>query len=677
MTSQPSGTWGRDVREPELTMVSAPVPGSVEPQLLPATRESVRAEVLTRVAAYVPEWTDHSPQDPGIALHRAHGTMAAAVAQRLNRIPRRLALAQIDIAGVRSRAAGVAEGLVAIVLAPRSPGVVDIAEGSAFLTSAGAAGVVSETQHGCTAVPGTVAAVALFSDGLTVLDDATTLGGLLPFGRRRRPPAELWWGVASAVPPAGLLTFAVLLTPPPGRATASASITISADPPPALRWEALTSQGPAELAVERDDTRGLTRDGVIVLRTQTAAPWTPSTLPGRDGDKPLFWVRARLTSGTFPVASALASVTVNGVAVKATRTVRGEVAEPIERRASGRSRYRLSQAPVIPGSVLLDIADTAADPFGVEGDDSAQWDEVATLATADSDARVFTLDPATGILTFGDGRAGRAIPAGYRNVVARSYATGAPAGASPPKVGDTLAPDRSVPGLTGATVLSLSAASPAESPAQLLARGPATVRSRGRAVAASDYAIAALESPSGGVARAHCLAARDVRASSDVAPGTVTVLVVPRSDDPGTVPIPTDELLAEVADQLARSTGVAGVTVVTVAPVYREIAVSGLLVGAPGADLALLESNARDRIDNWLSPLTGGDGTGWPFGGAVRWDALVRVLLADVPDLRAVSSLSFRAGNRRLPVCTDVELAPDELVWPGAHILESQRGDES
>jgi hypothetical protein len=26
-------------------------------------------------------------------------------------------------------------------------------------------------------------------------------------------------------------------------------------------------------------------------------------------------------------------------------------------------------------------------------------------------------------------------------------------------------------------------------------------------------------------------------------------------------------------------------------------------------------------------------------------------------------------------VCTDVVLAPDELVWPGGHVLESRRGD--
>jgi hypothetical protein len=52
-------------------------------------------------------------------------------------------------------------------------------------------------------------------------------------------------------------------------------------------------------------------------------------------------------------------------------------------------------------------------------------------------------------------------------------------------------------------------------------------------------------------------------------------------------------------------------------------------------------------------------------------------LLGRVADLQAVSRLSFRVGNRRLPVCSDVTLAPDELVWPGGHVLETRRGESS
>jgi hypothetical protein len=125
-----------------------------------------------------------------------------------------------------------------------------------------------------------------------------------------------------------------------------------------------------------------------------------------------------------------------------------------------------------------------------------------------------------------------------------------------------------------------------------------------------------------------------------------------------------------VAEHLALEAGVVGARVVAVAPTYRRVAVHCLLVGAAGADLAHLVSTVRDRIDDWLDPLVGGDGAGWEFGAAVRWNALVRRLLKTVPGLEAVSQVTLLVNGRRLPACTDVELAPGELVWPTTHLLE-------
>ncbi len=135
---------------------------------------------------------------------------------------------------------------------------------------------------------------------------------------------------------------------------------------------------------------------------------------------------------------------------------------------------------------------------------------MATLATADPDDRVFTLDPATGILTFGDGLAGRSVPAGYRNVVARPTppaaaraASRAPATRSPPSAASRDSParrcSRSPPGPT-----------PRRRPA-CCARGGATVRSRRRAVAPATTRPPRSTRPRVGVARAHCLPARDAR----------------------------------------------------------------------------------------------------------------------------------------------------------------------
>lgn len=664
-------SWGRDVREPDLTMVEAPVEGGLEPELLPPSREAIRREVAARVPAYVPEWTDRSAADAGMALLRVHGTLAEAVTRRLNRVPRRLALTQLELAGVRPRPASSATAVLGIRVADGATAPVAVPEGTRFVTPLGAAGPAFETTQAGTALPGAVAAVAVFSDGLTVLDTPADLGDLPPFGATRRPPAQLWWGTRTTVAPDGLLSFAVQLAPGVGRPSAEASVLLAAEQVPALRWEALTAAGPAELAVELDDTRGLTRDGVIVLRADTPAPWAPSTLPGRAGDQPLTWVRARLVTGVFPATSRLRSVVLNGVPAVARRTVRGEVAEPVGRLPSGRSTYRLSQVPVLPGSVDLDIADTSADPFGTMLDVSSAWHEVASLAAAAPDERAFALDPGTGLLTFGDGITGRVVPAGYRNVVARSYATGGGAGGLPAP-GAVVTTERAIADLPGATVLTITSGSDAETPGSLLLRGPATIRSRLRAVAASDYVTSALGTPGADIARAHCLPARDLRGSATSVPGTVSVVVVPRAVDRRSPPVPTPETLAAVARHLSTDVGVVGVHVVATSPRYRAVSVTALLVAAADADPAAVESRARDRIDHVLSPLRP-DGTGWAFGATVRWDALVRDLLAAVPGLVAVSRPSLRVDGRRLPVCTDLPLEPDQLVWPGGHVLQTVR----
>ncbi|TML05647.1 MAG: putative baseplate assembly protein, partial [Actinobacteria bacterium] len=160
------------------------------------------------------------------------------------------------------------------------------------------------------------------------------------------------------------------------------------------------------------------------------------------------------------------------------------------------------------------------------------------------------------------------------------------------------------------------------------------------------------------------------RSSGGVAPGVVGVVVVPAATARRVPPMPSPEALRAVADELARDVGVVGAEVVAVAPAYREIGVQAILVARPGSDLAAAGSAPRDAIDAWLDPLHGAGGAGWPFGGAVEWDALVRRLLAEVPALTAVSRLSLRIDGRRLPACTNAVIEPGELVWPGSHLLE-------
>lgn len=664
-------SWGRDVRVKRLTMVPGEASGSLEPQLLPPTRQAVRGAIAARIDAYVPEWTDRRPEDAGLALLRTYGTVAEAVNVRVGGVPRRLALDHLELAGVRALASRPAQAVVGIEVAPRATEALDLPAGSAFLAPGGPQPVVVETLQACSALPGRLASVAVLADGWVVDDDPADLGGLAPFGPRPQVPRELWLGIESPVAPRTLLSLAVEFVPGAGRAGVSSVATVPAAPPPTVRWEAMTSAGAAELAVERDDTAGLSASGVLALRAATPAPWTARTLPGRDADAPLLWLRGRLITNDYPGDLRLARIILNGVAATASRSIRGEVLVPLGRSSTGRSSYRLSQVPVVPGSVLVEVADASADPFGAEADDdlTTLWTEKDDLAGLGPDDRRFALDPATGIVTFGDGVHGRAVPEGYRNVVAVVYAAGGGTQGLPVP-GDRLAPQRSVRHLTGATVLTITTGADTETASDLALRGPEEIRSRGRAVAPADYATQALAAEGADVARAHCLPTSDPRSPGGAAPGLVGVVVVPAVTDGDAPPTPTPEVLRAVADHLAREVGVVGAEVVATAPVYRTIAVQAVLVARAGHDLAAVGSVARDTIDGWLDPLTGAGGAGWPFGGPVAWDGLTRLLLDAVDGLVAVSRLALRIDGRRLPVCTDARLEPGELTWPGSHTIE-------
>jgi hypothetical protein len=104
-------------------------------------------------------------------------------------------------------------------------------------------------------------------------------------------------------------------------------------------------------------------------------------------------------------------------------------------------------------------------------------------------------------------------------------------------------------------------------------------------------------------------------------------------------------------------------------PRYRRIGVQATLHLACGADAWLAEASARERLDAFLDPLSGGpDGTGWPFGRPV-YRSEVMALLAGTTGVDRVTGLGLIAGAGG-PTCDNVELCPHELVRPGRHRLQ-------
>lgn len=651
------------------------------PELLDATSAAFRASVQGRINSFTPDWTNLRADDAGVALTFLLGEMFQPVLQRVNRLPEKLLIEDLQIAGIALSPASAARSVLQLQVTSTVPGPVAVPAGFQVATAAasGDGRVIFETERSVVATPGRLAEAHVQFRRVSTRADAGALAegtaSLRAFGDRPVPGAALWLGLDTPVRPSPSLSLQLLLAEVAGRPPSVSRGGVSPPPslpPSVLRWDVLasTAAGPrlAPAEVVLDETEGLKQSGIVELGLPDG--WEPATPPGIRSRQPLRWLRIQLVHGGYLRAPALAAVRLNAVSAIAARTIFGEVLEPVGGGGEEPVQMRISQIPVLPGSLVIEVDETATDVFGLAATSGPQrWQEVASLAGAGPDRRVFTVNYATGIVTFGDGVNGARVPAGFRNVRAVRYqAGGGPAGAI--KAGTRLSAVTAVPFVTGAVSPDAASGGADTEPVDAaLRRGPYQIRSRGRAVTVADYALLAPQAEGAEIARAHAAAGFHPDIPGAAAPGLVGVLVVPVRHEAGP-PQPTQGELDAVARHLVSNVAPAGVQIVVGAPRYEQVRVEGRLVASPDADLGAVVRAAIAAVDSYLDPVTGGeDRQGWPFGAPVRHAALLRWLLSTVSGLRAVPLLNLVVDGRRLPPCADHAIAPHGLPFPAIHEL--------
>jgi predicted phage baseplate assembly protein len=666
--------WERDAQT-EGRLVPGPGPSGVQPELTEATREAVRADVRSRIAGYTPDWTDPDRQDAGVALVRLFGTQVEPVLSRVNRLPEKVLAEHLATAGVRRRPAGAAATLLEFTVNPADGASVLIPAGFQSGASSRAGQVIYETDEDLYATPATLGALAVQESGTLEtlpLGPAGPSRPFAPFGRDPEPGNGLWIGLAgpAAAYPRLSLGFVVVAAPP---APADSGDPVSLAPLPLLRWDVLDGTRLVRAELMRDGTAGLRASGTVELRVPRT--WAPGSPPGFRQGTPLRWLRLQIAHGAFAgAAPVLSGLRLNMVAATAARTVRDEPLQPIQDPGvTGRRRMRLSQLPILTGSVVIEVDDdTGGDVFGTSVGSSSRWQEVESLAAYGADDRVFTVDHETGEVTFGDGVNGTAVPPGFRNVRALRYRVGGGSNGAV-RAGAVNGVVTALPFVIGVNnPFPASGGTDAESDADTIRRGVGELRARGRAVAPADYGLLATRAPGASVARAQGVPGLHPDFAGVPIPGVVGVLVVPAvapGDDRAEPPVPTAATLRAVADFLTREVAPAGVTVVAAPARYRRVAVESWVTLDQDHDRAAVLARAGDAVRGYLDPLSGGEsGAGWPFGGALRHAALVRRLLA-VDGVLAVSQLSLTVDGVRLPPCTDHAIGPHTLVWPERPLL--------
>lgn len=691
--------WGREARPLE---GRAPLRGrgaglTPEPELVPADRRRIAAEVKGRAPAYTPEWTNRQQSDPGVALVQLFAELAESVCKRVDLLPRKSLIEFLNVAGSSPHWATPAEALVEFKVSDGAPRSIQIPAGFQ-LGARPATGegdmVVFETEFSIFAAPSKIEKIYVQEGGLFAEVDPKGETPFRAFGTRPKAGRALLVGLSGAVAPSPFMTLGFWMATAnraPEPAAAGGVAPVPATLPPALRWEVADGGAFVPAEVVRDETNGLTRGGVVELRLP--ASWRAGLPEGLTGeDAALRWLRVRIAAGQYAESPQVALLRINVTRAKAARTIRDEILEPVAGTAG--TRLRLGQTPVIPDSLVLEVDDGGlstdldlGDSLDEETTDAAEaaegrsefgrrWRRVESLQDADGDDEVYVLDAETGVVTFGDGVHGAALPKGFRNVRAASYRVGGgAAGAAGAEEIKTLL--SSAPFVKeAANPTPATGGTDRESQQEAIKRGPQEFRARGRAVTVADYALMAVGAPGAQVRRAHAVSGLHPSLQGRPIPGIVGVYVVPPDPEDGSPPTPDEASLAAVANYLAETLAPAGAQVVAAAPRYHEVrALAGVVIDR-GRDASQVVRRVLEELDTFLHPLKGGEaGDGWPFGGTLQYAVLLRRILANVAGVLAVPRLSFRIDGRRVLGCTDFTPAPHALLWPTGHEVVVLEGE--
>jgi hypothetical protein len=342
---------------------------------------------------------------------------------------------------------------------------------------------------------------------------------------------------------------------------------------------------------------------------------------------------------------------------------------------SPNQQFRLARRPVVEDSLRLRVfeplGDEDVDALRGQGIDIAKtlegvpdrtepgywvlWTQVVDPADEALDARVYALDDATGIISFGDGQHGLIPPIGRDVILAESYRRGGGAAANRIAAWTKINLVTALAGVKAVVAPEGAAGgSDPQDAVETLRFAPANLRLRERALTLADFEMLALQ------------VSRDiaqVRAISTSAGFRLVVAMRGRSATPAAAVV--RELRSYLLNHASPTLAAAGAMDIT-GP--REVLVRlelRLVVDAIESS-GQVAKDARDRLAALLDPATGGhDGLGWPLGDMPS-DTDIAAKLVGIAHLESIlpSTIARLDGQALAPLKPFelVRLAPDGIT---------------
>jgi predicted phage baseplate assembly protein len=663
-------------------------------------------DLVRRIPAHTPEWTNPRDGDPGRTLIDLFAWLGDTILYRANLIPERQRLAFLRLLGGGMRPAIPARGLIALSIddpvvttpvtlpiytaidkpAPfetLSDIVIQAVEGRAYIKRRTNAEEAAQLQHllpdlrdlyGITGQPAGYVATPVFANGAAEPDGRDIIADSLDH--------SLWIALLAATPdPAQIAAVRAEL----GGSASNQRRVLNVGFAPAIPmlasfddigirarikhiWEVNTGRGEGDdylpLEVLADGSAGLTRAGVVRLllpgRDDMGAPTNDVLRQVRAGvgdrppriDDPLVaarivtWLRLRPDPATRLTTLPIAWLGVNALAIEQRRTL-GRQTIGQGTGASGQE-FSLGTGSVEPATLAIEVEEEEGMRF---------WRQVPDTAAATRDDRVWSLDSEAGTIRFGDGVRGMVPAAGRVIQVASMRAGGGGAGNLPPNSIKTIAAPSGGPRLKVLQPLATVGGADAEALADAEARIPATIRHGDRSVTAADYKELALRTPGVAIGRVEVLERFKPQQRRNV-PGVVSVMVIPQRLGTAAPAPRADRPTLETVHAWLDERRPLGTELYVIGCDYVPIGVS--------AAVTLVDTNQREavlaavadaiRLELWPLPYGGPDGSGWPLGRTVD-DRMIEVAIGRVPGVRTVAPVRLflrRPGETRWrPVIED------------------------
>jgi predicted phage baseplate assembly protein len=653
--------------------------------------DDIVAEIRTRIPRYTPEWkpqwSDLNDSDPGIILAQTFAWLSDMLLFRMDQVPELQYLKFLELIGIELLPAQPATAEITFTVddGVNVPTVSVPPRTQVSAASDDGPPIVFETERALTALTAQLLAVQAY-EGATYEDEtsrnakpSSTAEGFFPFGREPREDAALVLGFGfpvsyltrSVFPPVPIdIAVFTVDTQDATRLVQCGTAATRSYAPAKLQWEGFDGTEWRPLDGLNDDTLAFTRSGHVIVRIPAALSLQLAYMGEYEGIDPvtqqprdkLFWIRARLVRTQYERPPQLAAVRTNTVVALQAQTVSGEV---LGGTSGARNQlWQLENPPVIKGSLRIQINEGP-------GDASADWKVVDDLFGSGPRAQELAVDWTSGEVRAGDGERGQVPIANAENpdanVVAVEYrfGGGSRGNVRADEINNLLS---ALDGIEGGTnVFEAAGGTDEERVDDAKVRARQTLRARERAVGVEDFELLAKQA--GNVKRAKALPLAHPMFPGVKVPGAVTVIVVP--DSKAKNPQPSDGLLRTVCAFL-ESRRLLTTELFVVGPRYLSVSVEATIVVDDDVDPGKVKQDIEKVLDAYLSPVDGGeDGTGWPFGGPIRYSQVLQRAFT-VPGVSSVPSLVLIVDGDRQTECRDVPIepiAPNALVYPAAHAI--------